>query len=302
MVDHVGFGVTDFARSKAFYARALDPLGLVALMEPVRGPRASARTGSRSSGSRARAGSAGRGARRVRGRRPRDQVDAFHAAALAAGATDNGAPGVRLLPPQLLRRLRARPRRQQRRGGLPRTGLSHALGWRRRIGEDVAEKMTQRSLERQSTIAGQRFTLRAHDVVRTMRSVDPEPISSHYVVVAARRFPPKQVISAVTGLDRADFTTHQARRTLMRLGFAAGRNEANPRASLQARGDSSNGSLADRLRPFVGQWIAIRGDDVLHASPSPQELVGWLSRHGQKADSVYRVPESELATTGLAPL
>ena len=46
---------------------------------------------------------------------------AFHAAALAAGGTDNGAARpAPALPPELLRRLRARPRRQQRRGRLPR--------------------------------------------------------------------------------------------------------------------------------------------------------------------------------------
>ena len=47
-------------------------------------------------------------------------VDAFHAAALAAGGTDNGAPGMRpQYHPSLLRRLRARPRREQPRGRLP---------------------------------------------------------------------------------------------------------------------------------------------------------------------------------------
>jgi len=59
--------------------------------------------------------------------------------------------------------------------------------------------------------------------VRAVRNVDPEPIASHYVVIGGRRFPPKQVIGEVTGLDRADFTSHQARRTLMRLGCVAGR-------------------------------------------------------------------------------
>ena len=60
----------------------------------------------------------------------RDTVDAFHAAALAAGGTDNGAPGAAAdLPPRLLRRLRARPRRQQRRGRLPPTaGPPQATG------------------------------------------------------------------------------------------------------------------------------------------------------------------------------
>ena len=52
-------------------------------------------------------------------------VRAFHAAALAAGYKDNGAPGERPgLPPGLLRRLRARPGRAQRRGRQPQPGLS----------------------------------------------------------------------------------------------------------------------------------------------------------------------------------
>ncbi len=39
----------------------------------------------------------------------------------------------------------------------------------------------------------------------------------------------------------------------------------------------------------------------MDATESPQELVAWLGRHGQKADSMFRVPEDELAATGLAP-
>ena len=35
MLDHVGFGVSDYDRSKAFYERALAPLGISLLMEPV---------------------------------------------------------------------------------------------------------------------------------------------------------------------------------------------------------------------------------------------------------------------------
>ena len=33
MLDHVGFAVTDYQRSKAFYEKALAPLGLKLLME-----------------------------------------------------------------------------------------------------------------------------------------------------------------------------------------------------------------------------------------------------------------------------
>ena len=51
-------------------------------------------------------------------------VDAFHAAALEAGGTDNGAPGrAPELPRALLRGLRARPGRQQRGSRLPHGAL-----------------------------------------------------------------------------------------------------------------------------------------------------------------------------------
>ncbi len=156
-------------------------------------------------------------------------------------------------------------------------------------------------------IAGQPFALCQRDILRALRRLDPEPIASHYVVVGSRRYPPKQVISAVTGLDRADFTTHQARRTLMRLGFPVGRRERGTRgrAVVYERGSPASKEpqrLADLLRPLVGQWVAIKDDEVLHAAASPQALVGWLGQHGQKADSVFRVPEDELAGSGLAPL
>jgi hypothetical protein len=158
-------------------------------------------------------------------------------------------------------------------------------------------------------IAGRPFVLSRRDVVRALRSIDPEPIASHFVVVGDRRFPPKQVISAVTGVDRADFTTHQARRTLMRLGFAAGRRRAGTRVRDPAIG-AQHGStsamesapLAEDLRALVGQWVATKDEDVLYAADTPQEVVSWLARHGQRADSMFRVPEDESAASGLAPL
>ncbi len=171
--------------------------------------------------------------------------------------------------------------------------------------------MAGKPRERRVRIAGQVFVLGKRDVSYALRSTEPEPITSHFVVVGTRRFPPKQVISAVTGLDRADFTTHQARRTLMRLGYSAGRRGVGALASTSSGtendgvSDSSSVAgerLADRLRPLAGQWVAIKDDDVLHAADTPQGLVGWLGEHGQKADSVFRVPEDDLAATGLAPL
>ena len=91
-IDHVTLNVRDYARSKEFYEQALKPLGYELLMEF--GPHAGF----------------GRGENRISGspsgREPttahvaivapdRQTVDRFHEAALAAGAQDNGAPGLR---------------------------------------------------------------------------------------------------------------------------------------------------------------------------------------------------------------
>jgi hypothetical protein len=59
--------------------------------------------------------------------------------------------------------------------------------------------------------------------------------------------------------------------------------------------------LVEALRPFIGLWVAVRGDEVLVAAPSPKEVVAWLARHRQRAQSMFRVPDSEQAITGAAP-
>ena len=93
-LDHVGLDVSDYDTSKAFYDKALAPLGMRLMMEPIelvggygddfpcfwigqrqRGPDSGVHV-----------------AFRVE---DRETVDAFHAAALAAGGKDNGEPGVR---------------------------------------------------------------------------------------------------------------------------------------------------------------------------------------------------------------
>jgi hypothetical protein len=149
-------------------------------------------------------------------------------------------------------------------------------------------------------IAGRRFQLTPTAVRRAMRRVLPEPLQSHYVVIGERRYPPKQVIAEVTGLDRADFTTHQARRTLMRLGFQVGRRPTF-RDGGQTAPTSVGGALLDTLGPLVGQWVAVADDEVLVAADSPQEVIEWLSRHDVQG-SMFRVPEDARAATGLAPL
>ena len=93
MFDHVGFGVSNYAASKDFFLQALEPLGVGIVMEGEHGlgigpkgkpalwlfespdkpvPMHVAFTAAH-----------------------RQQVQAFHRAALAAGGKDNGAPGLR---------------------------------------------------------------------------------------------------------------------------------------------------------------------------------------------------------------
>jgi catechol 2,3-dioxygenase-like lactoylglutathione lyase family enzyme len=101
IIDHFGFGASDYRRAKAFYAQALAPLGITLVMEL--GPEQTE----------GKVWACGFG----KGGKPefwigsdgktwpplhvaftadtRAEVRAFHEAALAAGGRDNGAPGLR---------------------------------------------------------------------------------------------------------------------------------------------------------------------------------------------------------------
>jgi hypothetical protein len=157
-------------------------------------------------------------------------------------------------------------------------------------------------------IARRPFALRASQIERAMNGVLPEPLRDHYVVVCRRRYPPKQVLSRITGLDRAEFTTHHARRILTGLGFPAGRRAPQPVAEATAPGAARKPASvrarpsAETLEPFVGQWVATKGSEVLVAAAEPRAIVGWLAEHGQTADSMFRVPSDESEASGMAPV
>jgi catechol 2,3-dioxygenase-like lactoylglutathione lyase family enzyme len=101
MIDHLGIEVADYATSRSFYERVLAPLGYAVVMEVTRemsggyegcgfGPPGRPHFWIGTGG-----GMPGRGAHIAFTAASRAQVDAFHAAALAAGARDNGGPGLR---------------------------------------------------------------------------------------------------------------------------------------------------------------------------------------------------------------
>lgn len=101
MLDHIGLAVSNLAVSRAFYTAALAPLGISELMEV--GPDLTESKGTAVGfgkdnnpffwiGDNERVGEGSHVAFKVE---TRAEVEAFHAAALAAGGTDHGAPGLR---------------------------------------------------------------------------------------------------------------------------------------------------------------------------------------------------------------
>ena len=96
MFDHVKFGVSDYAASKAFYAKALAPLGVavVAEGEPSYGVELVAE-GKLASLCLFQTTEKPAHLHIAFAAESREQVDAFYRAALEAGARDNGAPGLR---------------------------------------------------------------------------------------------------------------------------------------------------------------------------------------------------------------
>jgi hypothetical protein len=79
------------------------------------------------------------------------------------------------------------------------------------------------------TIRGRTFNISREDVERVLEKLDPEPLrgrAKYYVEYRGRRYPIKQVISAITGLPRVAFTAMHAYRILTALGFEV--KELNP--------------------------------------------------------------------------
>ena len=94
MFDHVKFGVSDYAASKAFFLKALEPLGLAVVQEgpPAIGVELSAKGKASLCLYQTEEKPAPLHLAFTAENRP--QVDAFYRAALEAGGKDNGAPGL----------------------------------------------------------------------------------------------------------------------------------------------------------------------------------------------------------------
>jgi catechol 2,3-dioxygenase-like lactoylglutathione lyase family enzyme len=98
MFDHVKFGVSDYAASKAFFLKALEPLGVAAVSEghPTYGVELMP-PGSEASLCLYQTEEKPAHLHLAFKAENRQQVEAFYRAALEAGGKDNGAPGLRPL-------------------------------------------------------------------------------------------------------------------------------------------------------------------------------------------------------------
>ncbi len=101
MLDHIGLRVSDYAKSRAFYDKALAPLGVGVVMAIT-----AEQTGGAYEGAGygppnkpyfwvQRADAPHTGLHVAFAAKDRATVDAFYKAAMAAGGKDNGAPGLR---------------------------------------------------------------------------------------------------------------------------------------------------------------------------------------------------------------
>src|SRR5438552_13386895 len=100
MIDHIGFPVSDYERAKAFYAKALAPLGyslVIEVMQQQTGHDPAAGFGANGKPDFWIGGEGGLNKPLHVAIQAKDRatVDAFYQEALAAGGRDNGAPGLR---------------------------------------------------------------------------------------------------------------------------------------------------------------------------------------------------------------
>jgi hypothetical protein len=150
-------------------------------------------------------------------------------------------------------------------------------------------------------INGRTHSAAPADVERVMRGVPPEGVQQHSVVLGGVDYPVKQVLGALTGLARTEFTSHRARDLLQRLGFttladgaAVPGRESGPTGTGLASGPewAWEGDVQDLFATFLGQhgWTILamadtatkqQGVDVLASKQHRllgAEVKGWPSK------------------------
>lgn len=68
-------------------------------------------------------------------------------------------------------------------------------------------------------LRGKSYRVTVEQVEQVTQDVEPAPLARYAVRVHERWYPPKQILSLITGLPVAAFTTQDAYRTMQRLGL-----------------------------------------------------------------------------------
>lgn len=91
-----------------------------------------------------------------------------------------------------------------------------------------------------ATVGGRHARVTSDDVVQKLRGVRFGEIRTHAVRVEGVLYPIKEAFAAVSGLDRLDFNTNQARNWFRKLGFEVVRVEQpSPESeSVESSGDN----------------------------------------------------------------
>lgn len=139
------------------------------------------------------------------------------------------------------------------------------------------------------------------------QDMPPGAKGSAFVVVHGRRYPARKVLSQATGTPIGRFTSVQATNVLGRLGFVTGdRPRQRRKAKLPAlgrpgpakrRGESA---LHHDLRAHVGEWVAVRGSELLAFGPDAKTVIAQLKERGEIADAMYKVPRDLSEISGAA--
>lgn len=84
-------------------------------------------------------------------------------------------------------------------------------------------------------LAGRRYELAASQIHDVLSLHHPEPPTQYWVEIDGARWPVKQVLALVTGLDRSEFQSQSSRRVLHKLGFEIGKDDDPLRALARPR-------------------------------------------------------------------
>ncbi len=112
---------------------------------------------------------------------------------------------------------------------------------------------------------GEAYEIDAHAARARLGGHPPEPIQTHWVEMDGQRWPPKQALEVILGVQRAAFTTYRASDILRRIGLVTSREEA------------SRGPTPRRL-PTTEAILVPNGHSRENLPTAVEHLAGFMDR------------------------